>query len=276
MTVLAAALAEGLVSQRGLPGVMRLPHYHDHIELNLLEGGAMTYFMAGQSFTVKSGLLLAFWAAVPHQVIDIAPDTTLHWLYIPLSDLLSWTLPPGFLEVLLSGQPIISQIQPQDPAMFQQWHEDLSRQEEELNAIVLLEVEARLRRLGYSHRQSESRLTAPGPGSSVNLQQARQMAAYIAQHYTEALTVDEIAAVVNLHPNYAMHVFKSQLQTSILDYLTRHRLAHAQRLLLTSPLPIGEVSLEAGFGSASRFYAVFKQYCGQSPGQYRRRLQYPG
>jgi AraC-like DNA-binding protein len=102
------------------------------------------------------------------------------------------------------------------------------------------------------------------------------MALFIAQHYTEALTVDQIARTVSLHPNYAMKVFRDQFHTSMLDYLMRYRVAHAQRLLLTSDRQIMDIGLEAGFGSSSRFYAIFKRYCGQSPGQYRRSLQYQG
>jgi len=56
---------------------------------------------------------------------------------------------------------------------------------------------------------------------------------------------------------------------SMIKSLIQYRVAHAQRLLLVSDKPINEIALEAGFGSVSQFYTVFKQACGQPPKQYR-------
>lgn len=267
--------SDGLVSQSGPPNVMRHPHHHDDIELNYVEAGAMTYLLGGHQFTIEAGRLLAFWAAVPHQVTWIAPETRLRWLYVRLSLVLEWDLPPGFVEALLSGTPLIDRPPEQtgiDLPLFRQWHTDLGRRLPEVNRIVLLEVEARLRRLALT-----SQMTLEGgehhAEGGARLRQAKHMALFIARHHTDALTVEAIAGTVNLHPNYAMHVFREQLNTSIGEYLTRHRVAHAQRLLLTTDQPVLDVALDAGFGSLSRFYAAFKRLCGQSPGQYRRALR---
>ncbi|MER3484247.1 MAG: hypothetical protein C4332_14975 [Meiothermus sp.] len=51
----------------------------------------------------------------------------------------------------------------------------------------------------------------------------------------------------------------------VLEYLTQHRLAHAQRLLATTDQPVLEIAFEAGFGSSSRFYAVFEEKVGSHP-----------
>jgi AraC-like DNA-binding protein len=267
--------SDSLVSQSGPPNVMRHPHHHDDIELNYLESGAMTYLLGGHQFTIEAGRLLAFWAAVPHQVTWIAPETRLRWLYVRLPLVLEWDLPPAFIDALLAGTPLIDRPPEQpgaDLALFRQWHVDLGRKLPEVGKIVLLEVEARLRRLALTSQVSLETGSDQAEGG-LRLRRAKQMALFIARHHTDALTVDAIAQTVNLHPNYAMHVFREQLNTSIVEYLTRHRVAHAQRLLLTTDQPVVDVALEAGFGSLSRFYAAFKRLCGQSPSQYRRALR---
>ncbi|HLV34823.1 MAG TPA: helix-turn-helix domain-containing protein [Spirillospora sp.] len=269
----------GLVSESGSPNVMRYPHHHDDIELNYLESGAMTYLLGGHQFSIEAGRLLAFWAAVPHQVTWIAPDTRLHWLYIPLSLVLEWDLPPAFVEQALAGTPLIDQPEAEsrhDLNRFRQWHSDLSRGQPEIGKVVLLEVEARLRRLALASPPPPAAGSHhPAEVTGSGLRQARQMALFIARHHTEPLTIGQIARAVNLHPNYAMKIFRDQLNTSILEHLTRHRVAHAQRLLLTTDLRVLDIALEAGFGSLSRFYVAFRRFCGQSPGQYRRALR-PG
>ena len=59
---------------------------------------------------------------------------------------------------------------------------------------------------------------------------------------------------------------------SLLEYLAQHRVAHAQRLLLTTDASVAAIGLDCGFGSASQFYAVFKRACGVAPGAYRAAL----
>lgn len=43
------------------------------------------------------------------------------------------------------------------------------------------------------------------------LNRVEQMACYIAQHYTEPLTAEQISQSAGLHPNYAMALFKKAL-----------------------------------------------------------------
>jgi len=78
--------------------------------------------------------------------------------------------------------------------------------------------------------------------------------------------------MVGLNPNYAAGLFLRHFGMTPTDYLTALRVAHAQRLLLSSELGVLEVALESGFGSPSRFYAAFTRLVGESPGAFRRRL----
>jgi len=73
-----------------------------------------------------------------------------------------------------------------------------------------------------------------------------------------------------LHPNYAMGLFKRGVGTTLVDYITKHRVSHAQRLLATTDIKIVEVALSSGFASMSRFNAAFRKECGCPPREYRR------
>ena len=52
-------------------------------------------------------------------------------------------------------------------------------------------------------------------------------------------------------------------------YVTRLRLAEAQRLLATTDLSVLEVCHQAGFGSTSQMYDVFRRHRGVTPARYR-------
>ena len=68
-----------------------------------------------------------------------------------------------------------------------------------------------------------------------------------------------------------MTLFKRAFGTTVIDYLTRHLISHAQRLLATTGDKVLSIALDSGFGSISRFNAAFKQACGCSPREYRAR-----
>jgi AraC-like DNA-binding protein len=137
-------------------------------------------------------------------------------------------------------------------------------------------MEARLRRLvatlpaqpapGSSAAKARVRTTSLQGGE---LNRVERMACLIAQRYTEQLTVAEIGKEVGLHPNYAMGLFKKAFGTTLIDYLTHHRISHAQRLLATTQEKIVEVAMKSGFNSISRFNEAFRRACGCTPGQYR-------
>ena len=97
------------------------------------------------------------------------------------------------------------------------------------------------------------------------------MAQFVAEHYTESVRVADIAEVAGLHPNYAMNLFRRTCGMTLWQYLTRLRLSHAQRLLLTSDRGVLDIAMDAGFGSQARFYVVFKQAYGVTPAAFRRR-----
>ena len=94
---------------------------------------------------------------------------------------------------------------------------------------------------------------------------------FIAGHYREPLAVQDIAASAGLHPKYLMRVFKKACGVSVWEYLTRLRVSHAQRLLLTTDLRVLDVAMESGFASVGPFYAAFATHSrGIRPLAYRR------
>jgi AraC-like DNA-binding protein len=142
-------------------------------------------------------------------------------------------------------------------------------------------MEARILRLGLAIQEkrrfsSGPRANARRNGGLSELKQDRlskveQIAAFIAMHYKERLAVEDVGEHVGLHPNHAMMLFKRAFGTTVLNYLTQHRISHAQRLLATTRDKILAIALDSGFGSVSRFNAAFKTNCGCSPREYRAR-----
>ena len=107
----------------------------------------------------------------------------------------------------------------------------------------------------------------------VELGNVERMARFIAVHYSEPMSVADVAREVDLNPNYALTLFRRGIGMGIVEFVTWHRIMHAQRLLATSDLAILDIAFASGFGSTSRFYAAFKEECRCSPREYRASLR---
>ena len=266
----------GLTCVHWRPSPMRRPDHHNEIELNFIESGSVTYLLGGKKITLHAGRLTAFWAAIPHQIIDFGPRTAYYVATIPLPWFLQWSLPPHFAQGLMQGI-VMTEPSPlklhKDNERFAQWERDLPTGNEVLIKAVLLEMQARLVRLAAEiplPRETGAKSSRAARPVREGLNRVERMACFIAQHYTDKLTVQDIAENVRLHPNYAMNLFQRTFGTTLINYLTQHRVSHAQRLLATSDESIADIAFNSGFNSISRFNDAFRRACGCSPREYRR------
>jgi AraC-like DNA-binding protein len=266
----------GLSCVQWNPSPMQSPDHHNEIQLNILRRGRVTYMIGGLKIKVKPGHLTAFWAAMPHQIIDYDEDTEYFVATLPLAWFLQCQLPDVVVQPLMRGE-IISEPQSGrgevDAALFVQWEQDLKKTQNQrvLREIVTREMETRLRRLGVNveadHAGQASR--PPGKVQVGGLNKVEQIVCYIAQSYLEPITVTDIGQAVEMHPNSAMRLFKKVFGTTLIDHITHHRIFHAKRLLATTDQKIVDVAYSSGFSSISRFNEAFRRASGCTPRTYR-------
>jgi AraC family transcriptional regulator, melibiose operon regulatory protein len=266
----------GFTCERWMPVPMQRADRHNEIELNLLKQGSLTYMMGGNAVTIPSRRLAVFWAALPHQIIAATDQTEYFVATIPLAWFLQCQFPAQLVDAVLHAQVLLDSA-PQssggDLEMFERWVHDLEDREPMPHRIAFLEIEARLLRFAMAlpvepasakrHRTRKAMIQAGA------FNRVEQMVCFIAQHYTEPLTADQIAKASALHPNYAMALFKKSLGITLVDCVTQHRVSHAQRMLATTDEKVIEVAFSSGFTSLSRFHEAFKALCGCSPKEYR-------
>jgi AraC family transcriptional regulator, melibiose operon regulatory protein len=228
--------------------------------------------------TIPAGRLAVFWAAIPHQIISTRHNAEYFVATIPLTWFLQSKFPAPFVDAIMHTRAVLDpdpQTRRGDLEMFERWVHDLAHPTPQQQRVAFLEMESRLLRFamaipaalpsGRTRGQSASYMAEDG-----GLNRVEQMAYFIAQHYTEKVTAEQIGAAVGVHPNYAMTLFKKAMGISLIDCVTQHRISHAQRLLATTDMKIIDVSISSGFFSFSRFYEAFHKWCGCCPKDYRR------
>jgi AraC-like DNA-binding protein len=93
---------------------------------------------------------------------------------------------------------------------------------------------------------------------------------FIEDHAFEDVTLDDIAASVNLSPFTCLRQFKVHAGTTPHAYLGRLRLERARELLRTSTFEVGEVGKLVGMRDQCYFSRWFAKEVGASPTQFRR------
>ena len=96
----------------------------------------------------------------------------------------------------------------------------------------------------------------------------KRAAIYTLEHFTEAITLAEIAEKVGTGTAYLSSIFHETMGRTFKDWLTELRIDHAKALLLRGK-GVTAVALECGFGTTSHFIKCFKDHVGITPGQYR-------
>lgn len=92
---------------------------------------------------------------------------------------------------------------------------------------------------------------------------------YIDEHLQDNLTVEELARLVYLHPNYFIVFFKSMLGCSPIQYVNNKRMEMARRLLLDPNCSVSDVANRIGM-KIYYFSRMFKTHTGLTPSRYRK------
>jgi AraC family transcriptional regulator len=124
-------------------------------------------------------------------------------------------------------------------------------------AIKLLWNYSSLPRQGHS---PEKKLADP---------RLRRVIEYLHGSFAEEISLDGLALVAGLSPNYFLHAFRQTTGQTPHRYLTELRIAKARELLHDPYRSIVDISLAVGFSSQSHLTTVFRRFVKTTPAAYR-------
>ena len=94
--------------------------------------------------------------------------------------------------------------------------------------------------------------------------------AYIRQHYSDPITLTDMAKEAGMSPKYFGAFFKQMTGKTPFDYLCTYRIEKAARMLKNTDKSVTEIAFCCGFNDLSYFIKRFKQTYGISPGSYKQ------
>ena len=122
------------------------------------------------------------------------------------------------------------------------------------------------------------RILMDSPNKSV-MPRTIELFQYIDLHYHRKMTLNELAAVVCMHPNYLCSSFHKRMGMTLFDYINKVRMQHALEFFRSGGMTVSEVAEKTGYSSIQAFSKKFRKYFGVSPRQspffYKGDLKFP-
>lgn len=102
--------------------------------------------------------------------------------------------------------------------------------------------------------------------SMTMVQRAKQ---YIGENYSKDISLDDVSREVDISPYYFSKVFKEEVGSSFIEYLTTMRMEEAKRLLKETDMSMKEICMKIGYSDPNYFSRNFKKYAGITPTEWK-------
>ncbi|MCM1106842.1 MAG: AraC family transcriptional regulator [Blautia sp.] len=106
--------------------------------------------------------------------------------------------------------------------------------------------------------------------TSSEIASLKNMIAYIEEHFTEHITLDDVAFSGACCKSRCFLLFRKYLRDTPVSYITKLRLRRSLTALLETDSSMTEIAYAYGFGGASYYCEVFRKYYGISPLKYKK------
>lgn len=91
---------------------------------------------------------------------------------------------------------------------------------------------------------------------------------YLENHYSDDISLEDMAAHVNISPQYFSKLIKKNTGFNFIDWLSMLRVKKAKELLTNSNLTVKEVCFMVGYKDPNYFSRIFKKRIGITPSEY--------
>lgn len=262
-------------------------HRHGYIQINYVRRGSGSHLINKNTVDISSGDIFIIPPYIPHKIIT-NPDDPLEVIEFEFStkfilpDTQSMEECAGYLDFAYLEPFMVAeeQVKPRfnlnkqlqvdvEAILSEVLEESRDRQ-----PGYILVVKALLLKLLVTIGRAYTR-EIEGTDTERTFQQYKNMIAqakdYIDAHFSQNLSLKEIAEYVGYSQSHFCYLFKAITGKTAVEYINTVRVQKAIELLRNSKLSILDVSQEVGFNTISNFNKTFKLTTGVTPRDYRKR-----
>ena len=250
-------------------------HSHIRFEITLITSGSGIYTVGDKKYAIKPYEIFVFASNEQHCVTEVGKDG-LKMINLHFEPRYLWgrsfdRLSNGNTNFCFQHSPNFENCIPADragqirklflaiTAEFAEKRNEYTLQIKSLLNMIIIEL---IRNFGY--------FDGALPVSKDKSRLIRKAAEYIDAHFQENLTLESLARLLGLTPNYFSSLFSKVSGIKLWDYINSRRIEAAMQLLKNeSNLNIIEIAAQCGFNNTANFNKAFKKTVGITPGEYR-------
>lgn len=254
---------------------MTYAHQHQFYEMFYLKNGSCIYYVNNQLYHLSSGDIFIVYPGDSHHT-QYEGLTACERVIISFSPSIIhedfWATHPDLAHSMeRSGKVILSrQGKSQMEALLSRMLDESTLASPYSSEFLYLETLTALLILQRDGIFVYENMTPQSISSDIE-----EILRYIALNFALPLTLDEVAAKINLTPTYFSHKFKKETGTTFKEYLNHIRIRHSCQMLLTTDDSITEIAINCGFNSSNYYKDCFRRIYGISPREFRKNALSP-
>lgn len=238
-------------------------HLHNCPELVLVRAGAMKAQIGDDEYTLRAGDLAIILPNTTHSYQTLTPpeETVINLI------ICGFHLQPSLPRQLI-GCRLAEPVKP-----IASYHPDVAYAfsallSESNNADSAPLISAYFQILWQRLLPSLETVEAMAPSTS-NL--VATLIAYVTEQFRSPLSLDSLSREMGVSRFHISRIFTQVLHTGFHEYVNALRINYAKELLQDSEYKILDIAEMSGFQSQQTFNRIFREFCGLSPSEYRKR-----
>lgn len=254
-------------------------HWHHELEIQLIISGRAKYHIDGVDYTVREGSAIYIAPETVHMMQGEVPGTVgYNIVLLPqfLIDLLQSIHCKTYALPLSQRAPHALVIAPDRKeshaileSMRKMYYMDASYPAYDLFLLEhILGIWRNLFALFPASQQGGA-----DAGERLRDQRMKAMLSYIWEHYTQPITIQDIAASANISKSECFRCFSELSKTTPIEYINQFRLLQAAQALTSTNKSISDICYMTGFNNTSYFTKKFREQYGMTPKAYRAQNQ---
>ena len=232
-------------------------HFHDHYVIELVLNGADKFYCDGKNYTAYGNQLVLINPGEVHTGSTVADNPLQYYSLYPdnktlqqVAEAMDITIPTDFIfrQCLANHSLLTGKFY----AFFNALASDADTlQQQEIFFECMQEL--------LQQKQEKS-----APAFNGKDRRIKYLVDYISTHFSDDISLQQMADLVNLNPFHLIRLFKKTVGISPYDYLLTTRTEHAKQLLRCG-YQVQEAAIASGFYDSSHLSRSLRKIAGRSP-----------
>jgi len=252
-------------------------HWHEEMEITLIQDGTSDYKVGQEVFKANAGDIILIPPYCTHSACEIPGKTMISDSIVFHPDYLGANnqdfSATNYLRPMAEGQLQMQEVIRDGDTGYKEIKGSFLRaldcfkkkppfyemllKEDLLHILILLFSYGYIRESGDSHITSENR------------RHIKSALEYINDHYSEKISVAEMAQLAGFSESYFMSLFRQYVGMSCIQYVNLYRIQKAAHALEETTKSVSEIAMIHGFDNISYFNLQFRRTFGMTPREFR-------